>query len=296
MKRIKDFFGYLSERLWDENYLSDITYSLMKSDLQFKSIFFEYCFEENSENIEIMEREYTKGNSRTDFYFKDVENNKEYILEVKIYDQNIHPEYKKEFKSKMLSFIANYDANGKPFNAEKIYNKVNTWHKFIPYLENKSKEIYNPLINGYLIYLKKVTHYLEANSMNLKNTKSLIDFNTLVEKIIKNTQIKTLEINNNKKSYGIDFYGKYLKFKKGKKSLEFWLGVYFDNPDCDPFITIEYENFNGKKTGDYYYIEDDPQWIYLKDELNSKFNNSKEKIEDQEIILINFIKEFLNNI
>jgi hypothetical protein len=296
MKRIRDFFEYLSERLWDENNLSDITYSLIKSDLQFKSIFFEYCFGENCENIEIMEREYSKGNSRTDFYFLNIENNKKYILEVKIYDKNIHPEYKNIFKNSMLSFIANYNANGEPYYAEKTYDKVNTWHNFIHCLDNKTKKYYNPLINGYIIYLKKVTHYLEANKMNLKNTKSLIEFNTLLEKIIKNIPEKQLEINNNKKSYGIDFYGKNVKYKKGKKYIEFWIGVYFDNPDWDPFVSIEYENFTGKNIGEYYYIEDDPQWIYLKDELNKKLNNNKEKIEEQENILSNFIIEFLNNL
>jgi hypothetical protein len=298
MRKINDFFEILSERLWDENYLSDVTYSLLKSDSNFKDIFFEYCYGEKNNDIEIIEREHREGKSRPDFYFKDIQNDKEYILEIKIYDKNIHPEYKEKFKKTKLSFIANYEAKGEPYHAEQIYSYVNTWYKFIPYLQNRIKNIpNNDLIKGYIIYLKKLTNFLEAKSMNLKNTKSLIDFNTLLEKIVKEFPNNSLSINNSKKSYGVDFSGKYCKYKKQKKEIEFWIGVYFDNPEWDPLVCIEYENFKGNSKGKYYYTEenDDP-WLYLNDDLNKRFNNNNEKIEDQENILLNYLKEFISTL
>jgi hypothetical protein len=296
MRGLNDFFEALSDRLQNENYLSDITFALLKSDLYFKSIFFEYCFEEESNDIEIIEREYTEGKSRPDFYFKNPENQKEYVLEVKIYDKNIHPEYKNKFKEAKLSFIANYDANGEPYHAEKIYHVVNTWYKFIPYLEKKVRARNNDLINGYIVYLKKTTQFLEANSMNLKNTKSLIDFNALLEKFVRTFPNDTLVINNTKKSFGPDFYGKDIKYAKQKKEIEFWIGVYFDNPEWDPFVCIRYENFTGNAKGKYYYRENDSQWITLNDDLNKKLNDSKENIKDQEEIIFGFLNEFIETI
>jgi hypothetical protein len=153
----------------------------------------------------------------------------------------------------------------------------------------------NGLINGYIVYLKKVTEFLEAKSMNLKNTKSLIDFNTILGKIIKKFPDNSLVPNNNKKSHDDDCYGKNITYKKERRKIEFWIGVYFDSPEWDPYVTIHYENFSGKK-GNYYYTDGDPQWIYLKEDFNKKLNDNKESIEDQEKILFEFLKEFVDAI
>jgi hypothetical protein len=297
---LNDFFEALSERLSNENHLSDITYAIMQADLTFRSIFFEFCFDEKHDDIEIIEREYTEGNSRPDFYFKKISQDgreREYVLEVKINDPDIHPKYKTKFPNAILSFIANYNAQGKQFNAEKIYkNHVYTWHDFIIHLQKKMKENNNNnLIDGYIVYLKKVTQFLEAKSMNLKNTKDLIVFNTLLDKIITNFPNNSLEPNNNKKSHDEKSYGKSMTYKKQKRRIEFWMGVYFNDPTSDPYVTIRYKDFSRKKGNYFYTLDGDLEWIYLKDDQNKKLN-SKGNIEEQEKILFDFLKEFLDAI
>jgi hypothetical protein len=298
MRSTTEFFEALSERLWSENCLSDVTYSLLKTDSNFRDIFFEFCFGEKLDTVEIIEREHWGKDNRPDFYFKDEQKNIEYILEVKIGDKNIHKEYRKTFKNARLSFIANYEAKGDPYNAEKIYDYVNTWYKFIPYLQGRIKNIPNKnLINGYIVYLKKLINFLEAKSMNLKDTKSLKVFNDVLKKIIDEFPNNALSLNNSKKPCGVDYSGKYIKFKKQRKEIEFWMGVYFDKQDWDPYVCIEYKDFSGKPKGKYYYTEgSEPQYLYLNDEQNKKLNNSKEKIEDQENIILQFLTEFINTL
>jgi hypothetical protein len=217
-------------------------------------------------------------------------------LEVKLYDKNIHREYKNKFKNAKLSFIANYNAIGKPYFAENTYDIVNNWQTFISFIEKNIKGNTNPLINGYIIYLKKVIYYLEAKTMNLKNTKSLVDFNTILDKIIKYYPNNLLESNNSKKSQGIDFYGKNIKYKKQRKIINFWIGFYFDVPKWDPYVCINCENLKENINGKNYYIDDDPKWLFLNDDLNKKLNNNNENIEEQERIIKDFIYEFINNL
>jgi hypothetical protein len=293
MRSINDFFEALSERLWVENYLSDVTYALLKADSDFMAVFFEYCFKEKiSNNIEV-EREHTEKKSRLDFYFFDTENDKKYILEIKIYDKNIHPEYKNKFKSMKRSLMANYSVN----NTEKTYDIVNTWHNFIDHIFKIESFKKNVLINGYIIYLKQVTQYLEAKSMNLKSTKSLVDFNRILEKIIKQFPENVLMVNGKKQANarGESFYGKYVSYKKQRKQASFWIGVYFDQPENDPYVCIEdYKNINVKSKGTTYYVEDG--CIYLNEVSNEKLNVSSEKIENQEKILYDFINEIVKQI
>jgi hypothetical protein len=294
MRSINVFFEALSERFGVENYLSDITYALLKADSDFMAVFFEYCFREKSYNNIEVEREHTERKSRPDFYLYDTENdNKKYILEIKIYDKNMHPEYKNKFKGMKRSFIANYSAN----DAEKIYDVVNTWHNFIDHISKIESFKKNALINGYIMYLKQVTQYLEAKSMNLKNTKSLVDFNRILEKIIKQFPENVLVVNGKKqaKAHGESFYGKYISYKRQRKQASFWMGVYFDQSANDPYICIEdYRNINVKPKGTTYYAKDG--CIYLKETLNKKLNVANEKMECQEKILYDFIKEIVKQI
>jgi len=87
------FFGFLSQRRYDEPHLSDITWALCNASNQFKSLFLEYCFDEKVTTDEII-REYRKEDSQPDFYFFDIAE-KEYIIENKIDDHGDHFVFRK---------------------------------------------------------------------------------------------------------------------------------------------------------------------------------------------------------
>jgi elongation factor P hydroxylase len=291
-----DFFRILYERFFNENSLSDITYVLCESNENFKKIFLKYCFEEDFTDVEI-QREFSKDDCRPDFYVKNLENNKEYILESKIYDKNIHPEYKMKFKDMTRSFIANYNAKGFPCNAEKTYDFVKSWYGFVPYIQESCGKK-DDLLCGYIEYLKRSIDYLEVKSMNLLNVKSLPVFGRLLEKIVKSIQGKHLVFNNNKP--GIkegNGFGKWIKYKDKRTEKQFWMGIYFDHEDEDPYFCLNYDGFSGKSEGKYYYTESPAylEWLYLKGDLNERLlidNN----IEEQEEIITNFLLEFLEQI
>jgi hypothetical protein len=289
---IKKFFETLYERFYDENSLSDITYALCKTNEGFKKIFLKYCFEDDFDDVEI-QREYKKDDSRPDFYIKDMTNGKEYILEVKIYDKNIHPDYKETYKKMTRSLIANYNAMGTPLNAENTYNFVKTWYDFVPFIQKIDKN--DMLLTGYYSYLLKAIDYLEVNSMNLSNVKSLPVLNTVLEKIVKNIIDKHLELNNNKQGCNYDHCGKCIKYINKKTIKQFWIGVYFDNEECEPFFCLKYDDFSGKDEGEYYTRDNKFNWLYLKEKYNKKLIVDND-IKEQEKIIGNFLLEFVNQI
>jgi hypothetical protein len=294
MGKFNDFFGTLHERFHDENSLSDITYVLCKANEEFKKIFLKYCFEEDFTDIEI-QREYAREECRPDFYVKNLENGKEYILESKIYDKNIHPEYKTKFKDMTRSFIANYNAKGDPSNVEKIYDFVKTWYGFIPFVQEADIEK-DDFICGYVTYLKKTIDYLEVNSMNLSNVKSLPVLNTVLEKVVKNILDKQLEINNNKQGSNHEHCGKWIKYINKGIEKQFWIGINFDHEEWEPDFCLNCDDFSGKKEMKYYTTElNDLTWLYLKEEYNKKLI-AENDIKEQEQIITNFLLEFLDQI
>lgn len=132
-KYFKRFFESLAERKNKENDLSDITYSLCNASPQFKRLFLEFFFKEieGIEDKKLSEykllREYSRDNSRVDFYFE-VEK-KEYIIEIKINNDNDHVEqYKKDFRGTRFGWIANY-IKGQINGVE-----TRTWRDFFDYL------------------------------------------------------------------------------------------------------------------------------------------------------------------
>ena len=195
------FFENLADRMRNENDLSDVTYALCKSNKDFQNLFLNFCFDENLDTDDLS-REYAEGDSRPDFFFHDNTSKIEYVLEVKIFDRNQHfKQYQERFPNAKYAFIANYDFT----NIEKW--KIRTWKGFYNHLLN-SEIISNPVISGYLQYLKSVTNIMEFKKINLKACKSLP---TLIEnlKVILIQEFNFTEYNS-AKSFSVDYYGQFV--------------------------------------------------------------------------------------
>lgn len=107
MTDFERFFQGLSDRMWKENGLSDITYALCRGNLVFLRFFVDFFFKDfNLEptNLKI-EREYDDGiGNRPDFRVTD-QRNGEFYIEVKIWNRKHH------FKSYVQSLEQNNHAD-----------------------------------------------------------------------------------------------------------------------------------------------------------------------------------------
>ena len=297
------FFDKLSERKWGENDLSDVTWALCETSKKFKKLFLDFCFKTDTPEMEIFEREKPSHDSRPDFYGIDKEQ-KEWVLEVKIDDKKeLHfSQYYKEFKNANFAFIANYDAKSL---CDKNFNfSITTWKDFINHLSENI--IDDSLIIGYIKYLKKLTGFLEVKDMDLKNVKSLPDFNSILENVIHElSKEKKLEFNNNKKSFSKDFFGRSVDYTvKKDKIINFWIGIHF----CDSNSKISYfcleldaglinKNIQESASKVEYYLDlyDDIAHFYLKDD-DHDILFSKSEIDKKKQIIYNFINLILEKI
>jgi len=288
------FFDKLSERKYKENDLSDLTWAICYQNKTFNIFFISYCFDKEFKTIRNFDREFPKNKSRLDFHFlsNDFSNDKEYLIEVKIYDkikkQQIN-KYKKIFPNAERSIITNYN-----LKQEKGYKTV-TWKGFIKELEiemHKNKELDNNLINGYLKYLKNTTNYYEETIMNFTKINSLNKFFYISKNIFEKKFSENIDINVDKRYYrGIDYYGFNLKNLLNNNDFYFWVGLSFHDKNVELFFQIhhcapEYKD-NIKQEGNYYEIKENNEekdWIYLKKEYINKIDNE---------ILENFYKEVL---
>ena len=126
---IEDLFYNLSQRLWNENDLSDVTWAMTQTSDKFMAEFIRFFFpKEEFDEIDLI-REYAQGNCRPDFYFK--RGKEVYLIECKIGDVNQHfDDYIKEFKipHKRLGYITNYTLNKPGFT-------VKTWTELYKHLQ-----------------------------------------------------------------------------------------------------------------------------------------------------------------
>ena len=290
-----DFFKKLAERLNSENDLSDITWALCSSNDAFQKIFLDYCFEESIKNdIYDIEREVVQDNTRPDFIITDNEKVK-YLLEVKIYNKNIHENYGENFKDLTRAFIANYSFPENNKN-NKVYKYKKTWHGLIEHIENKMNNINginNVIIKGYLSYLKSVTNYFKGESMNLSNLHSLSIFLKTIKQIIETTIVETKP-----KYVGCDeWVGYKFKFDKLNKHFNIWFGITFGNEENYLFLEfLEDCSESVKKTlinksnGRYFkkpysdggsiYVDIESKYLKMLFDSEKTFEYQKEKLNE----------------
>lgn len=302
MKDLMDFFGYLSQRFYNETDLSDITWTLCKANQKFRNMFFKFCFKRKVPEMKKIDREFQSNDCRPDFVCTD-ENGHKYIIEIKINDKsNFHFEqYRDEFPNASCAFISKY--NGKKFCDDNSNWSITTWKKFIDYLKDKIDKN-DMVINGYIKYLKNITRYTEVKRMNLNEVTSLPIFNSILEDIINEYDEKKLEFSNRSKSFFQDRYGRYISFNdKSNNNILFWIGIWLiDSPYLYLFFETNDVRFKKiierRKEGEYFYIEKEEEFsfFYLKNSYHDILFSEDYNIEEQKDIISNFLQEILERI
>jgi hypothetical protein len=314
-EKLETFFGNLSHRLYSENNLSDITWALLETEYEFRSLFLNFFFQYNCTNttskIEVF-REFSEvEGSRPDFYFKT--NEKDYVVEVKKYDRNYHFEqYKEAFPKASQGFISIY-------NIPKIDNvESRTWKEFyefiVRFLTDDSIDKNNKILfESYLVYLKNTCDIFNIKTMKLTNLDSLYHFNMQVEEIINEGSNEKFEANiydSSTKPFLIDRSGRYfsLKHKKTGKVIYPWFGIYYgnyvrvytgfknENGWCIDFTKKIIDNLSIIKN-EYItepYEEDNFIFIGMNDEIFNEFNKESTTINEQKDILKKYFNIVLN--
>ena len=240
---ISQFFDSLSERLYKEIYLSDITYAMCNSCSLFKDKFLRFFFD----NIPIdkpiiIEREISRKGSRPDFVVtvnKDI-----YIIENKIYDRNLHIEqYIEDFKieKERMGIISNYVIE------ENTLTKNHTWKDFYNYIKEDSdfSTEEKTLVNAYCKYLKKVCSINDFTKvMKFNDIYSLYVFNELLKEICSlNTDDYITEPYNQLQKcdggYENGISGSTFKitYKKGCLPISYgWIGLYYNKEIPEIYI------------------------------------------------------------
>lgn len=314
-EELKTFFTKLADKFRKENDLSDITWALCEAFPDFEKLFLSFFFVEITDTAGItLEREYSRGISRPDFFFK--HNKTEYIIEVKKGDMNDHFEqYKNDFPNSRFGWIANYKMETKRSDGIQI----RTWEGFKIFLEssvakNNIEPLAKNIIQSYCNYLKSVCSIVKFKKMKLDNLSSLFLFNKLIDKIIE-TPIDKLDISIYTQSKGTreDRSGKSFTIRKtgsSEKEIYPWFGIYYDQDKtciCIGFGEIWCKSvFNGVsqnlKEGNYFiepYYEEGAYWFELKANLFDEFNAEPDFLKQEEMLngfyreVIESVKRFL---
>ena len=178
----------LSERMWKENDLSDMTYALCAGNQEFRQFFLDFFFRDSHLNAEVVNiyREWTdKAGNRPDFCIIDENDGRYFFVEVKLWDGNLHfKDYRKsleELNSERgygdirtsianLGYIAAYKIDKVELDER---CSVHTWLEF--YTELKKLSFLNDTaIIGYGKFLCSVTGLERADQSedDIKNYKT----------------------------------------------------------------------------------------------------------------------------
>lgn len=286
-------FENLGKYFKNENALSDVTKLFCKTHIKFQYIFLSFFFGDNPKFLDPIHliREYPRGDSRPDFFFEI--DNKEYIIEVKIYDRNQHfHQYKITFPNAQRGYIANY------FLEPRDGYKIKTWANFYQKIRNEQDEI----IKAYASYLKKVCHITEIEKMNLTNLKSIGDLIIIFKSIIE----ENLTLKLGKSKYNDSSAGKNFKVNIDNQSIDGWIGTVYELNNilvyfyCEnlPRINFKNENFS-----DYSLIDDEPWYedkgIYFMlniDAFERSFANSNVSLKEQKNLIDAFLKQSIKYI
>lgn len=259
MSLIEKFISNLSLRLYSENNLSDITWTMCQTSEIFQAAFLHFFFPKEKFYDVYLQRELPDEDSRPDFYFEF--EGKVFLIECKIGDKKQHFEqYTKKFKipNEQLGYITNYPLLKEGF-------LIHTWTELYIYIKKRIPKEEESLWNSYLEYLKEVCQiFIPKQPMNLDGMFSLYTFyRSLDEVFIADNEMFASSLYDSKKDTnngGNLFFtprdgvmGKYfdVKFKQVKlKQTWGWMGVYFEREHPQICIGFDYRDGWGKPVYD----------------------------------------------
>ena len=267
--KVEGFFIGLSERMWKENDLSDVTYALCVGNVEFRQFFLNFFFRKSNLcaiEVDISREWYDGEGNRPDFCIRG-KDGKYFFVEVKLWDGNLHFEsYSKGLQSlngdvecaENLAYIASYE-----INAEAVpgCNSIHTWYDFYKELEQLSF-LNDSVIKGYGEYI-----YAVAELRNKKHAESDIEnyqsFNAndfvVVRKFMENLDYAIDNANDisaytrsNRWFRRGSYMGRFFEVKnfKDDHSVWGWIGVLYNNMDfennsMDPEICVWFEDRTG---------------------------------------------------
>lgn len=211
MADLNRFFTALSERMYKENNLSDVTYALCEADVKFRQFFLDFFFHDarlTAGEVTIERETGFKKSGRPDFCIWTRDGGL-YVVEVKIYDGNHHFEQYHDILAenkgngdnggrsawKRLGYIANYKEakdvkieNGSK-TADEACSRVATWPEFVDGLE-RYLGFDDPTIRGYVEYVKRVCPYDDFQTpedwkISAKDFKAVAEFDKALENAIR---------------------------------------------------------------------------------------------------------------
>lgn len=211
---INQFFRNLSNRMYKENDLSDITYSLINSSEKLKGIFISFVTNKKRQNVNYdVTREYSLDEkNRPDFFF--VSNDDVILLENKIWDMDYHFEDYKEALSIHMS--SNFQYQSIPplkalISAHRLSKhtlqlamdygfEISYWYNFVKLLKQEiTRATFNAdeceLVKGYVKYLEEVIKVPEIGKIQFtsETLKSITYLIELMKYIVKQYDSKDYE-------------------------------------------------------------------------------------------------------
>lgn len=298
---LEPFFEALSERMYKENSLSDITWALCETNYAFKKLFLQNFFPEIQDvGAILLEREVASDDCRPDFSF--YTENQKYIIEVKIYDRDDHfIQYQKQFPNAKYGWIANY------YKSDQYGIAIRTWESFyyllLTLIESGALQSSDKiLLKGYAAYLKKACSIIKTKTMKLDNLESLFYFNEIVKRII---QKHNFTLNTRAKNYSENQSGWCFEYPMpGTDRLIYpWIGIYYEEAYADICFFLSKPDFSfvfgerAKLTEGVIFqvpkMESDGCWFEMKKE-NFKIFDGNSTIDHQEKLLTDFFEEVIS--
>lgn len=270
MMDFERFFQGLSDRMWKENGLSDITYALCRGNSVFLRFFTDFFFHEfNLDPASLsIEREYDDGRgNRPDFRVTDRRNGV-FFIEVKIWDRNHHfgpyveslkqenhadngaPPLSTENAKKRLGYIAAYDIS--PSDAPESEGcAIRTWEQI--YSELKRWSFFeDDTIRAYGSYLSRVCGLqaktdLDDYRFSPCDFTSIRDFMVEIDTALEDQKNRISPYNGSSRWFRSDAWmGRFFEWKEyagGNNSVWGWLGAYFG--DDTPQVYVWFEDRQG---------------------------------------------------
>lgn len=315
---VSTFFDNLSMRMWKENDLSDITWSLCQSSPYFYNYFIHFFFPElDIKEIVGFEREHPDEQdcgSRVDFLIRVQDDEVPYLIEVKINDRNQHfGQYDEAYgvTPDRLGYITNYPLSQEGYDRirqwSELYDSLSTDIDIVAWSDSNEKV----LIEGYLSYVKNVCNIIKFNKkMNLQNLYSMFELFQILKGLTTRQE----------SDFTVSFYGN--NETQNGYNLKFWfeinyidsnipkdwgvIGLWYDKEQ--PILAVGfykdegwgkhiYESLEKQKFTEYQYCSTPYKdggyfFIEMKEDVMKSIDEST-TLEEQKTIIRNFMDEAL---
>ena len=261
--KMGEFFDGLSERMWKENDLSDVTYAMCVGNVEFRQFFLNFFFSEEklcATEVDIS-REWCDGEgNRPDFCIRNCDG-QYYFVEVKLWDGNLHfDSYRDGLKIlnnleddniavKHLAYVAAYKIDKKSVSG---CNSAHTWYEFWDGLKSLSF-LNDDMISGYCTFVYAVAglqdkeqaelDVKEYNNFKVSDFVQVRQFMASLDKAIDSASSKgVVAYNGSSRCFSrgcrMGRFFEITNFKDGH-SVWGWIGAYYNYGDAEICVWFE---------------------------------------------------------